>query len=223
MKPARKVVTRSPHRSVGYVACAGIDGSHAEHESSLEKSFVLIANVCSCVKGLGPQPFRIEWRDSEDKVRTYVPDFQVHFNDGSKAVIEVKPEKFVAKNRELFQAATKHLARANQNFYVLTDKQLTPARTDTALLMRRYRRTALPADQVEHATRLVTDGLSWTEAQSSAVPLHVWYGLLGQRLVHIKVADLQATTRLFLGRGEEHDSQVQFQRWFGCSPWRSSV
>ena len=43
MNPARSVVTRSPHRRVGYIPCPWLQGHHVAYESLLECRFVRIA------------------------------------------------------------------------------------------------------------------------------------------------------------------------------------
>lgn len=222
MKPARKVVTRSPHRSVGYVAGAGLGGTHAEHESGLEKTFVVLASVCSGVEGLEPQPFRMPWTDPEGKTRTYVPDYRVTFTDGTQVIVEVKPRKFVERHEALFEQATRHLASSGHSFFVITDDHLTRERYEVAQLWRRYRRAELPAESVRHVNQLLMAGITWEQACASSVPLHVWYGLLGRRAIGFQAMEgaSHSDTRLFnVQELEEHDCQIRFCRWFGCTPW----
>ncbi|WP_332751204.1 TnsA endonuclease N-terminal domain-containing protein [Hydrogenophaga sp.] len=221
MKPARTVVNRSPHRSVGLAVGTRLQSALTDHESGPEKSFVVVAGVCMGVKCIEPQPFKLQWTDAEGKLRSYVPDYRVTFIDGTQMTFEVKPTKFVAKNELRFDQASRQLARAHQSFVVVTEHHLTDARVEMAQLWRRYRSSELPKDFVELATRMVNDGTTWADACASEVPLHVWFGLLGRRQFSIESADLRSDTRLLNAHEfKEHDPQVHIQRWFGCSPWR---
>ncbi len=224
MKPARTVVTRSPHRSVGLVAGTRLDGAHTEHESDLEKAFIVLSNVCVGMRGLEAQPYEMSWTDAQGVVRSYVPDFSVTFLDGTKCTVEVKPSKFLKKNEFRFDQASRQLAAIGQAFFVVTEKHLTAKRFEMAQLWRRYRRSDLPNDYVLLATRMVADNVSWEQARRSEVPLHVWYGLFGRGAIRLRTADLRPDTRLLNPQEfEEHDFQIHLERWLGCSPWRTTV
>ncbi len=176
------------------------------------------------VKGLEPQPFKMQWTDAEGTLRTYVPDFRVTFLDGTQSTVEVKPSKFVAKNALRFDEAARQLAEVGQPFLVVTEKQLTKERFEMAQLWRRYKRAEFPKDSIDLAHRMVADGTTWDQASRSEIPLHVWYGLLGRRSFSIETADLRSDTRLLNAQEfKEHDPQIHIQRWLGCSPWRTSL
>ena len=54
---ARKVVTPSPQRKVGYVNCRWFQNESIEHESQLEKRFVQCALLCPKLVNIKSQPF----------------------------------------------------------------------------------------------------------------------------------------------------------------------
>lgn len=58
-KPGRQVVTRSPHRRVGYVSCRWFQEQQIQYETLLEQSFVRIALLCPGVTSIESQPFKL--------------------------------------------------------------------------------------------------------------------------------------------------------------------
>lgn len=106
MKPARKVVTRSPHREVGYLAGASVGEAEVEHESHLEKSFAVLAVVSSVVRGLESQPFKIIWTDPNGSEHLYTPDYRVTLTDGTEVIVELKPAR-----RRRFSCRLTHAAQ----------------------------------------------------------------------------------------------------------------
>lgn len=59
--PARKVVTRAPHKTVRVLNLNGIFDRPVECESSLERDFVYRAALCPGVARLQHQPFGSSW------------------------------------------------------------------------------------------------------------------------------------------------------------------
>lgn len=226
MKPARPVVTRAPHRSVGLITPSGLDCPQVAHESFLEKNFIALALMCSATKQLYHQPFRLELVDTDGVSRRYVPDFLDKYTDGPGAVVEVKPKTFVQKSELLFNAAAVHLRNNGYHFYVITEEHVSDARFDVVQLWRRYRRYTPLQSHVSDALALVNDGVSWAEALSSGIPLVTWYNLLGRGVLRAENPDLlpKSPTRLYRSEREtEHDCNVRFMRWFGCSPWTTNL
>ncbi len=224
MKPARQGVTRRPHRSVGFVADAGLGSALVEHESFLEKSFVVVATVCGFIEGLESQPFTMAWHDSDGKERSYTPDFRVTLRDGTQSIVEIKPSRFMDQNVPRFDAVAPLLKRNGLPFFVLTDEHLQKRQAELAQLCRRYKHTPLPEADARQALELAGVGVTWAEAQHSSVPLFVWYGLLGRGELGLeRLTDMtDASARLLTSQElEKHDCCLRFSRWFGCSPWKS--
>ena len=59
MKPARPVVTRSPHRMVGMVCCPWLQDQPIEHESMLERHFIMAALSIPGLRHIQHQPFKL--------------------------------------------------------------------------------------------------------------------------------------------------------------------
>lgn len=222
MKPARKVVRRNPGRGVGMVFGVGPDGAYAEHESFLERAFILVASVCPYVKYIRSQPYRIEWADPTGEMHTYVPDFELELIDSCRLVVEVKPGRFVPKHKDLFDAVTRRLRADGLSYFVATDRLLRAECVRQAELCRRFRKADLPASLCQAALELAKNGIDFDAAASTDVPDYVWLGLIGRRMLHTSVADMSGSTRLVPERNE-HDSEIQCLDWFGGSRWGADL
>lgn len=222
MKPARKVVRRNPSRGVGMVFGVGPDGAYAEHESFLERSFILVASVCPHVRYIRSQSCRIEWADQTGQVHTYVPDFELELIDGCRMLVEVKPTRFVPKHKDLFDAVAKRLNVDGLSYFVATDRLLPAERVRQAELCRRFRKADLPASLCQAALELAKTGIDFDVAARTDVPEYVWLGLIGRKMLHTSAADMSGSTRLVLER-DEHDSEVQCLDWFGGSRWGADL
>ena len=111
----RKVVTRVPHREVGVVNPRWLLDHGVEHESHLEKRFIMVALACPVVVGIVHQPLHIYL--GPDETGKYTPDFLIRFRDDDELIVEVKPEVFLEKNKD-------RLAAAKREF--LSQKKSTP-------------------------------------------------------------------------------------------------
>lgn len=196
----------------------GPDGAYAEHESFLERAFILVASVCPHVRHIRSQPCRIEWADQTGQMHTYVPDFELELIDGCRLVVEVKPQRFVPKHKDQFDAVAKRLSGGALSYFVATDRLLQAERVRQAELCRRFRKADLPASLCQAALELAKNGIDFDAAARTNVPAYVWLGLIGRRMLHTSSADMSGSTRLVL-EGDEHDSEVQCFDWFGGSRW----
>lgn len=116
----RRVVTRSPHRAVGKIACSWIQDQAVEYESQLERRFLQRLLLCLSLEKVRHQPFTID-RDIVGEKMHYTPDFLVRLRDGAKLVVEVKPEVFIDNHRKKLLAAKALLNDAGVPFFVITD------------------------------------------------------------------------------------------------------
>jgi hypothetical protein len=66
-----------------------VDGEAVEHESALERDFVLRANFLDAGATITSQPITIEFQDGA-RLRRYTPDFRVIWSDGGSELVEVK-------------------------------------------------------------------------------------------------------------------------------------
>lgn len=152
----RKVVTRAPHREVGIVNASWLLDHEIEHESHLEKRFIMVALSCPVVVDVAHQPFEV-WLDPE-KTKKYTPDFLVTFGNGDKVVVEVKPEVFLKENQALHHAARHALAIMGFQFLVVSDKQIDAhGLSSRALLLMRYGRLFLDEAQALQCRQILED------------------------------------------------------------------
>ena len=101
MEPSsRKVVHRSPAHSVRSLNVPHLQPEPIEADSSVERDFVHCAALFPAVSSISSQPFKLTL-----PIGKYTPDYLVTFTDGSRAVVEVKPEEFIADFQQKFDQA----------------------------------------------------------------------------------------------------------------------
>jgi len=138
----RKVVTRSPHREVGIVNAGWLLEHPVEHESHLEKRFVMVALSCPVVIDIKHQPIEVMLGDAHDQ--KYTPDFEVAYHDGQTAIVEVKPEVFLEEAKPKLDQARAYFSALGRRYLVITDKQVDAnGLSARALLLMRYGRLGL--------------------------------------------------------------------------------
>ncbi|NWK47564.1 TnsA endonuclease N-terminal domain-containing protein [Ralstonia pickettii] len=150
MPAARKVVTRSPHRRVGLIACPWFQPDVIEYESLLERDFVRLALLDPQVSSISHQPFSVDLGE----FGTYVPDFLL-VGPTRKLVVEVKPEQRAlnAKNKPRLAYAERALQERGFDFLVATEKIIRrDKRHERASILLRYARSQLPADLCRRVT-----------------------------------------------------------------------
>ncbi|AVS85863.1 hypothetical protein C8239_14810 [Paracidovorax avenae] len=122
-----------------------------EAESSLERDFVYVALAFAQLKSISHQPFRLEL-----DVGRYTPDFLVQFKDGSKVVVEVKPEIKLQGFADRLAQADAKLAAHSIALIVAHDTML---RRDgiaiRAQQIRRYAKGSYPESEQELVLNLL--------------------------------------------------------------------
>ena len=154
MRLPRKIVSRSPHRRVGYIVCPWLQPEPIGYESLLEAGFVRIAALCPNVLKIRHQPFRLELGDG---LGSYTPDFYLDCRGARGVVVEVKPFGHIRKHLAKLQAAQSHLENHNCDFLVCTEVEIYhDERADRASAILRYARSVVPEEKVVTlATRLL--------------------------------------------------------------------
>lgn len=116
------------------------------YESILELDVIHLLEFSQAVTSYEEQPFKILYEDENGKKRHYTPDFYVQ-SGKSQVVIEVKPQRFVAKpdNQRKFLVASKWCTEKGVGFQVVTDELLhaTP-RTANIKFLSQFSRYAIP-------------------------------------------------------------------------------
>lgn len=151
LSPAtRKVVHRSPTHSVWRLSLPYLQSDAVEAESTLERDFVHLAALFYATASIKHQPFHLTTASGG-----YTPDFLVCFTDGSRCVVEVKPEALLAGHEEKLAQASEVLAQHGLHFVVALDRHIQESgRHVNAILIRRYGKSRL---DVLRQRRLATE------------------------------------------------------------------
>lgn len=215
----RKIVKRAPHREVGVINAAWLLDHPVEHESHLERRFVIAALACPVVKDIVHQPFTLSLGGSE-KPERYTPDFKIIFNDGGSVIVEVKPEVFLKKHEEKLKRADQQMRLDGLRFLIITDtlidSQSLPAR---ALLLMRYGRlrfTDQEAMECLQALRRACEEKSSIKAlveQGLSEPL-IW-NLVARHQCRVPVDFTVDAEQNIIAEPVEGDNHDYFKSWFG--------
>ncbi|WP_035991887.1 TnsA endonuclease N-terminal domain-containing protein [Paraburkholderia caribensis] len=187
MAHARRVVTTSPYRRVGIIACPWFQPLPIEYESLLERDFVRVALLDLRVTTIRHQPFSIQLERS----RTYTPDFLLT-GENLRLVVEVKPEERTrtAGTAETHKRAKEILNSQGFEFIVVTENLIRAnKRHDRAAVLLRHARSHLPRTLVAETMRIAEqfhDGISIGSLASVAgVPIQTILHLIGRRYMRI--------------------------------------
>jgi hypothetical protein len=214
--PARKVVSRSPVRTVRRLNLPGIFDRPIECESSLERDFVLRAALCPSVCQLQHQPFRLELSSG----RRYTPDFLVSYQSGARVVVEVKLNDRMDRYADVFADARSLLAARDIGFLVLTEVQIRSRRVhERAAMLLRYRKMHVdPSVRERVLTQLASHpgGLTLVTLQKrcDAARTDV-LSLAAARAIRADSAlSLDDDSRFFPNISMEADHEIRLENWF---------
>lgn len=216
MEPSsRKVVHRSPTHTVRSLNLPHLQTAAIEADSSVERDFVHCAALFPAVTSISSQPFKLTL-----SVGTYTPDYLVTFTDGSRAVVEVKPEEFIDDFQEKFDQARLKLAEFDMPFLLARDTVLRrEGLMERALFVRRYAKGCVSADAAQRCLELLEskgDALSMKELCEAGIDRATVLHMVTRRKLLLS-ADLQygddAKVQLFTqpDRGESH--AIRFANW----------
>jgi hypothetical protein len=226
MEPStRKVVTRSPHRTVRLLNLSGLLPAPVEAESSYEAAFVLRAALMPSCKAIQAQPFKIPISPND-----YTPDYLQTFSTPQlkPAVIEIKPSSKVKRYSDLFDRAASLLKDRDYEFYVITDRELFRNGIEQRVqLIRRYAKASVPADVLARITYVLNErdcGLPLGSLMRKAnVTLEIILHFLAIRALTTGpklVIDESAVVHL--NASAAMDKEVSLGDWFGIAPWGES-
>lgn len=220
----RKVVSRSPYRSVGIMACSWIQDHGIEYESQLERRFLQQALLLPRLKRIIHQPFKIDYTDS-GREKHYTPDFLLEFVNHERVLVEVKPLTYVSKYKTIFNTAKSTLESADIPFFVITDKQIDiKNRVNNASIILRYGRGSIDIEKI--------DQLSQYAPNHPPIPIKEL--ILRHRLTYEDIFHLMARKRLFITSLSEEINDgtlIHFHKegtlngtflfcdWFSTTPW----
>jgi hypothetical protein len=224
MPPARRVVTRSPKRTVGLINCSWFQQKPIEHESRLEKHFVLRAMLFPGLATIHHQPFELPLTRTG---RSYTPDFLLTFLDGRSLVVEVKRSEKIEALKERFDEITELLDARDLAFFVIHQGQIEGRkRASSACLIRRYATLACEEERVMPAVQFVQKKPNGV----SILTLREKFGLSQPSVLHLisrrriavnPMLQLDAASLVFPTQKDLQNASLQFGKWFGCAPWRT--
>lgn len=190
MQAARKVVTRSPDRRVGLIACPWFQTDAIEYESLLERDFVRLALLDLQISSIAHQPFSLDLGE----LGTYFPDFLLLGPD-KKVVVEVKPYERARndRNKPRLARAEQLLREKGYRFVVATEKQIRRGkRHERASVLLRHARSHISKGITERVIAVASNSpngikirdLACEASASVETVLH----LVGRRRLRINTA-----------------------------------
>jgi len=216
----RKIVSRAPHREVGVVNAAWLLDHPVEHESHLERRFVIAALACPVVRDIIHQPLTLSLSEGE-KPERYTPDFKVVFNDGSSVIVEVKPEVFLKKHEEKLKRVESLFSSEGQRFLVITDTLIDgQALAARALLLMRYGRLRFDEQDamecLQAMRRVCNEDSSIKTLVTQGLSEALIWNLVARHKCRVPVdfkVDIDQTISVNPVRGDNRD---YFKSWFGA-------
>lgn len=223
-KSARAVVTRSPKRKVGRVNCRWFQTSPIEHESQLEKKFILRAILCPHLVGVLHQPFKLKL---EPPNSVYTPDFRLTFRNGQSLIVEVKTERMIKQIIPRLDAISRKLATDGTDFLVVHERQISGGdRLARARIVRRYANVLVPDALRATATAVLRPSPAITIAQlkqATGISFPQICALVACHAIalgpDLALSDNDVVCPIPL---EPQDAPTQFGIWFGASAWRKN-
>ena len=138
------------------------EGGPIEHESALERDFVILTSFADPDAVIVSQPMTIRFED-EGRQRRYTPDFSVGWSDGRFELVEVKYRADLRANWSWlwpgFSVARELARERGGRFRIATDHGIRCPRLENAKRLLPLRRAALDPDLAGLAlrvTRLLT-------------------------------------------------------------------
>lgn len=129
-----------------------------EHESALERDFVLLASFDDPGAVIVSQPMTIRF-DAADGRRRYTPDFSVKWSDGRFELVEIKYRADLRagwpKLRPGFVAARDAAHATGGRFRIVTERSIRGPRLDNARRLLPLRRAPLDRALAETAKAIV--------------------------------------------------------------------
>lgn len=226
MPPARKVVTRSPKRTVGLINCPWFQDKPIEHESRLEKHFVYRALLMPGLATIEHQPFKLLIPNTR---QSYTPDFLLTFNDGHALVVEVKRSERIKALKDRLDLIAVLLAKRGLSFFVVHQGQIDgDFRAQRAGLVRRYAMHSVRIDQIQHVIAFVNRYPTGVSIGRLIAVLKIaeyqLYHLVARRYIATdRRLSLSPDDLVYPIQKEITNAAHQFGNWFGCASWRTNA
>lgn len=219
--PARRVVTRSPVKTVRRLNLPGIFSAPIECESSLERDFVFRAALCPSVREIRHQPFRLQLAPK----KRYVPDFLITTTSGRSLVVEVKLSTRVEGLRERLDLAKEELARHGLDFVVITELFINAGGAhERAARVLRYRKAGIDDAIAERITAVLEQhpaGITFDALCTSccAQITDVLTLAAARRLRLSRSIDLDSSALVYPILSSGVDDEIRLTSWFDVPLW----
>lgn len=214
----RKVVTRSPGHTVRSINLPHLQPKAIEADSSLERDFVYLTVAFPFLKTIAHQPFELSL-----EAGSYTPDFLVDFKDGSRIVIEVKPESKMDGFAEKLAQAEVQLRDRGIEFLVAHDTLLRKGGIEQrAKRIRRYAKGQYPTAEQELILQTLQSsprGLTFKSLVSlGAQKVTILHMVSHQKLQVNSNLDIDddAVVQLPITFNEEGSHAIRFANWLGA-------
>ena len=214
----RKVVTRSPGHTVRSINLPHLQPKAIEADSSLERDFVYLAIAFPFLKTIAHQPFELSLDGG-----CYTPDFLVDFKDGSRTVIEVKPESKMEGFAEKLEQAKAQLAEREIEFLVTHDTLLRKdGIEERAKRIRRYAKGQYPASEQELVIQSLQSsprGLSFKSLAGLGVQKITILHMVSHQKLQVNSnldIDDDAFVQLPITFNEEGSHAIRFANWLSA-------
>lgn len=152
--PIRKIPKN--YRNVTGVAASDKAVGDAQFESTLERDFLALLEFSPEVTRFEVQPVKIEWRDGQDKPRSYTPDVLVEFDIGlSQApwLCEVKYRNDLKKGWDdlhpKFRRGIRYAKAHGWRFRLITEVEIRTPYLDNVRFLMPFRFRQIPEADIE--------------------------------------------------------------------------
>jgi hypothetical protein len=218
--PGRQVVTRAPHRRVGYISCPWFQGEQIAYESLLEQGFVHIALLCPGVRAIQAQPFKLPLEGGAH----YTPDYLLTFEDQRHLVVEIKPSPYVPQHRSKLSEAAQMLRSSGYGFLICTEEQIqTGDRHRRASLILRHARSHGAGEHLATVREIIPKLAFPTSvsqiARLTALEPHHVCGAIGRGALRLRPdLGLDAVYSHDYLRDDDHEL-LQHTAWLNAQDW----
>jgi hypothetical protein len=228
---------------VGMVCCPWLQDQPIEHESMLERHFIMAALSIPGLRHIQHQPFKLHLdvptqinagastsasagTAEESDPSTYVPDFLLRFECGHAAIVEVKPKVFLKKSSPKLRAAAAELRARRHSFFVFSDEDLDRLGGSVhAVLSRRSSRLAPETRRIRAALEEIERQPKGTTAAHlcsvADVTLNDVAWLIARGRAWAKTPfHLTPQSRIHpLSSTEVRNAALRVGDWLGIAPW----
>lgn len=151
-EPARKLKRSTVKNIFRFPSTKSGSAKNILIESHLEAKYCFHLEFDACVTRYYPQPKTFEVDVSSETIRSYTPDFKVHFSNGEIFYVEVKPDARAndLEYQGLFNRFSEMMLEKNTGFRVVgeADINVEPTLTNHKIFLRYRKRPSLNTEQV---------------------------------------------------------------------------